>query len=107
MINEHPRPTPRQTKSHPMRSANCRDRAGGAGMITIEGTQEMYDRWQAHFKYVSSLTGAISKKKVSPEKAKAVIELYNECGSKRKVSLDMHIAPLTVTKILDARGVPA
>lgn len=67
----------------------------------------MADRWQAHLKYVSSLTGAISKKKVSPEKAKEVIKEYNACGSKRKVARDLHLAPLTVTKILNAQGVPA
>lgn len=78
-----------------------------SGLITIEGTQEMHDRWQAHLEYVSSLRGGTGWKKVTPDKAKAVLKMYGECGSKRMVSRDLHLAPLTVTKILNAQGVPA
>ena len=76
-------------------------------MTAIEVTREMADRWDAHLKYVSSLCGAGGWKKVTLEKAEKVIKLYDKCGSKRMVSRDLHIAPLTVRKILDAQGVPA
>lgn len=76
-------------------------------MTAIEVTREMADRWDAHLKYVSSLCGAGGWKKVTPEKAKEVINQYNKCGSKRMVSRDLHVAPRTVTMILDAQGVPA
>lgn len=76
-------------------------------MISIEGTQEMYDRWQAHLKYAASLGSHDRIKKITPKRAKEVIEKYDECGSKRMVSRDLHMAVLTVRKILDAQGVPA
>ena len=76
-------------------------------MITIEGTQEMADRWKAHLKYTASLGSHDSIKKITPERAKEVIRQYNACGSKRMVSRDLHMAVLTVRKILDAQGVPA
>lgn len=67
----------------------------------------MADRWQAHLKYVASLRGATGWKKITPDRAKKVIKMYNECGSKRMVARDLHLAPLSVTKILAAQGVPA
>jgi DNA invertase Pin-like site-specific DNA recombinase len=83
------------------------DRAGGECMISIEGTQEMVDRWEAHLKYTASLGSYDHIIKITPKRAKEVIKMYGECGSKRMVSRDLHMAVLTVRKILDAQGVPA
>ena len=75
-------------------------------MIKLECTPEQAARWAGYLKYVKSLCGAVGSK-ITPEKADEVIKKYTECGSKRMASRDLHIAPLTVTKILDAQGVPA
>lgn len=84
------------------------DRAGGGCMITIEGTQEMADRWQEHLAYVKSLGNRNSDWiHVAPDKIKKVLKLYGTCGSKRKVAKDLHLAPKTVGIILENAGVPA
>jgi hypothetical protein len=76
-------------------------------MISIEGTQEMVDRWQEHLAYVKSLGNRNSDWiHVAPDKIKKVLELYGTCGSKRKVAKDLHLAPKTVGIILDNAGVP-
>ena len=84
------------------------DRAGGECMITIEGTQEMADRWQEHLAYVKSLGNRNSDwVHVAPDKTKKVLELYGTCGSKRKVAKDLRLAPRTVGIILENAGVLA
>ena len=76
-------------------------------MITIECTPEQAARWDAHLKYAASLGSSAGLTKITPEQVKEVIRRYNACGSKRMVSRDLHMAALTVRKILDAQGVPA
>jgi DNA-binding NarL/FixJ family response regulator len=86
-------------------------------MITIEGTQEMADRWVEHLAYVKSLgnrnsdwihvTPTSDWIHVTPTTQNKVLKLYQKCGSISKVAKDLHLARKTVGKILNDAGVPA
>lgn len=76
-------------------------------MISIEGTQEMADRWQEHLAYVKSLGNRNSDWiHVAPTKKNKVLKLYQKCGSISKVAKDLHLARKTVGIILENAEVP-
>jgi DNA invertase Pin-like site-specific DNA recombinase len=84
------------------------DRAGGGCMISIEGTQEMADRWQEHLAYIKILGNRNNDWiHVAPTTQNKVLKLYQKCGSISKVAKDLHLARKTVGKILNDAGVPA